>query len=76
MIATTRAITEPIQTGYHPIKVKRIVTKKPVNVTVTSGFRPFVAINTMKIDAIVNMIEIMIPASVAEVPKADAIEFR
>lgn len=71
-----RAITEPIQTGYHPMKVKRTVTKKLVKVTVTSGLFPFVAISTIKIEAIVNMSEIMIPASVAEVSKADAIAFK
>ena len=68
-----RAITEPIQTGYHPMKVKRIVIKKPVKVTVTSGLFPFVAIRTMKILAIVNMREMRIPASVELVSKADAI---
>ena len=72
MIEITRAMTEPIQMGYHPINVKNTVMNKDVKDTVTSGFFPRVAINTTTNSPIVNARENMIPASVAVVSRAEA----
>lgn len=58
------------------MNVNRIVINREVNVTVTSGLFPRVAIKTMKIEATVNMREIMIPACVDVVPNAEAILVR
>ena len=73
MIEITRAITEPIQVGYQPRNVKKIVTNHAVNVTVTSGFFPLVAMRTTTISPIVNMRENRTPASVCVVSNEDAI---
>ena len=70
-IDSTSASTEPIQTGYHPRNVKKIVTNKEVSVIDTSGFFPFVAITTVIKSPIVNARENIIPASVAVVPRAN-----
>ncbi len=68
-----RAMTDPIQTGYHPRNVKNTVVKNETNVIETSGFLPFVAITTTTSNPIENMIENMIPACVWVVSKACAI---
>ena len=58
------------------MNVKRIVGKKAESGIVTCGFRPFVAMITTIIIPIVNISEKIIPASVAVVPIASAIEVR
>ena len=74
--ASTRANTDPIQIGYHPMNVKRTVESSVENETVTSGLFPFVAIKTTSIKEILDIIEIIIPASVDVTPIADAIPMR
>ena len=73
MIESTRARTDPIQSGYHPINVKKIVGNRVANETVTAGFFPRVDITiTIKIP-IVKASENIIPASVCVVPRESAI---
>ena len=72
----TSASTDPIQMGYHPIKVNNTVEKRAENEIVTSGLRPFVAIITVTMRKILKIREIMIPASVEVTPIAEAIPDR
>lgn len=76
MIAITRDITEPIQTGYHPMNVKRIEENSETNGTETSGFFPFVAIKTVSIRTVLKIRDIIIPACVAVTPIESAILVR
>ena len=62
--------------GYHPMNVKRTEEKSATNGTETSGLRPFVAIKTVSIRAVLKIREIMIPACVAVTPIASAILVR
>ena len=73
MIAITRDITEPIQMGYHPMNVKSTEENSATNGTETSGLRPFVAIKTVSIRAVLKIREIITPACVAVTPIAAAI---
>lgn len=74
--AITRARTEPIQIGYHPKKVNNTVENSAGNDRVISGLLPLVAIRTTSIKKMLNIKEIIIPASVNVTPIALAIPVR
>ena len=66
-IARTKAKTDPVHTGNHPMNVKRIILKKVETGIVITADSPFVAINVATRTPMVTIREEIIPASAVEV---------
>ncbi len=72
-ITRTRAITEPVHIGNHPMKVNKRIEKREVIGMVTIAPEPLVTISTIIKMDIVNIRAMIIPASVAVVFMKSAI---
>ena len=66
-ITRTRAITEPVQTGNHPMNVKNSILKNDDTGIVTTAVFPLVAINTAIRIPMVTIKDEIIPACEVEV---------
>jgi len=64
-ITSTKAITDPVHTGNHPINVKKMMLKNEETGIVTSAEAPRVAIRTTINNPIVTINDEIIPASFA-----------